>query len=587
MRAVLSLYLHNVLKYSEKTATVYFHIWAGLCYFFPLFGGIIADTFLGKFKTIVYLSLVYLKLPQRELTMIGLLLVALGTGGIKPCVSAFGGDQFILPEQAKQLGTFFSVFYFAINTGSLLSTFVTPIFRNDIKCFGQNACFPLAFGVPAMLMVVAVFVFMALFDQQGSRWTFQANRMSGLIYGDFSIHPDQIQLINPLLILIFIPLFQYGVYPIIEKCGVTTPLRKLFIGGQLAAVAFVISALVEFQIRSHCHPAGKQFSLRIYNSMDCDFTFYSPVNNKNEKMLKSFDMLALHNIPVNGTQHFATTFKPSGSCPYVLNKTFESSVFGAEGKVAEYSLFTDTKQEAHLRRLGEYNDLDANSSLKLQLLYGPDLQGKQITFQSRDGFHRTVKLPVDLFHTEYIENMPAGFYQVEWEKNVLGRNMDIKDEGIYALNLHGAAKYKTAKLLEDKCSEKIHMVWLVPQYVIITAGEVMFSIPGLEFAFTQAPLRMKSVISACWLLTTAFGNLIVAVVAGAKIFENQGYEFLLFAGLMVLDMFVFALLAYGYKYTVPDEDQDDDVDDDPATFPQRRSETNPGETPPPASPAEK
>ncbi|KAI5737613.1 hypothetical protein M8J76_015062 [Diaphorina citri] len=100
------------------------------------------------------------------------------------------------------------------------------------------------------------------------------------------------------------------------------------------------------------------------------------------------------------------------------------------------------------------------------------------------------------------------------------------------------------------------MLWLFPQYIIITAAEIMFSITGFEFAFTQAPVSMKSAVSACWLLTTAFGNLIVAIVAEAKIFENQAYEFLLFASLMVVDMGVFALLAMRYKYVEEDEDED-------------------------------
>ncbi len=84
-----------------------------------------------------------------------MLLIAIGTGGIKPCVSAFGGDQFKLPEQERQLQTFFSVFYFAINAGSLISTFLTPIFREDVECFGEDTCYSLAFGVPAALMGVA------------------------------------------------------------------------------------------------------------------------------------------------------------------------------------------------------------------------------------------------------------------------------------------------------------------------------------------------------------------------------------------------------------------------------------------------
>lgn len=90
------------------------------------------------------------------MTILGLLLIAFGTGGIKPCVSAFGGDQFKLPEQEVYLSSFFSLFYFAINSGSLISTFLTPILRKDMHCFGLDTCYPLAFFVPFILMVVSV-----------------------------------------------------------------------------------------------------------------------------------------------------------------------------------------------------------------------------------------------------------------------------------------------------------------------------------------------------------------------------------------------------------------------------------------------
>lgn len=76
-------------------------------------------------------------------------------------VSAFGGDQFKIPEQAKQLATFFSIFYFAINAGSLISTWLMPVLRKDVHCFGQLDCFSLAFGVPGVLMVVSIVVFVA------------------------------------------------------------------------------------------------------------------------------------------------------------------------------------------------------------------------------------------------------------------------------------------------------------------------------------------------------------------------------------------------------------------------------------------
>jgi dipeptide/tripeptide permease len=68
------------------------------------------------------------------------------------------------------------------------------------------------------------------------------------------------------------------------------------------------------------------------------------------------------------------------------------------------------------------------------------------------------------------------------------------------------------------------MLWLLPQYIIITMGEVMFSVTGLEFSFTQSAVSMKSILQACWLLTVAFGNVIVVVIAEAKFFESQVFK---------------------------------------------------------------
>lgn len=147
-----------------------YHAFTVLVYFFPLLGAVISDSFLGKFNTILYLSIVYavgnavlsigaigpLNLPDRGFAILGMLLIALGTGGIKPCVSAFGGDQFRLPQQELQLAMFFSMFYFSINAGSLLSTAITPILREKVHCFDEESCFSLAFGIPGILMVVSI-----------------------------------------------------------------------------------------------------------------------------------------------------------------------------------------------------------------------------------------------------------------------------------------------------------------------------------------------------------------------------------------------------------------------------------------------
>lgn len=76
----------------------------------------------------------------------------------------------------------------------------------------------------------------------------------------------------------------------------------------------------------------------------------------------------------------------------------------------------------------------------------------------------------------------------------------------------------------------------------------MFSVTGLEFSFTQAPESMKSVLQACWLLTVAFGNIFVVIIAELKFFKSQASEFFLFFGLMAVDVVIFIVLAMRYVY---------------------------------------
>ena len=59
-------------------------------------------------------------------------------------------------------------------------------------------------------------IFWALFDQQGSRWTFQASRMNGDFFGLFTLQPDNIQVANAAMILIMIPIFESAVYPLLR-----------------------------------------------------------------------------------------------------------------------------------------------------------------------------------------------------------------------------------------------------------------------------------------------------------------------------------------------------------------------------------
>jgi len=100
--------------------------------------------------------------------------------------------------------------------------------------------------------------------------------------------------------------------------------------------------------------------------------------------------------------------------------------------------------------------------------------------------------------------------------------------------------------INDIYPNVINVGWVIPQYVVITCAEILVSITGLEFSYSQAPPSMKSVISAIWLFTVAIGNVIVLIIAEARIFEDQSNEFFLFAGLVLAACVIFGWLSYRY-----------------------------------------
>jgi len=130
-------------------------------YFFPLLGGWLADRFFGKYTTILWFSLVYcaghaclaLCEGSRGGFFLGLGLIALGAGGIKPLVASFMGDQF--DQSNKHLAkVVFDAFYWIINFGSLFASLLIPL---ALKHLGPAW----AFGIPGILMFVATLVFWA------------------------------------------------------------------------------------------------------------------------------------------------------------------------------------------------------------------------------------------------------------------------------------------------------------------------------------------------------------------------------------------------------------------------------------------
>uniref|UniRef100_A0A8D2ZDZ1 Solute carrier family 15 member 1b n=1 Tax=Scophthalmus maximus TaxID=52904 RepID=A0A8D2ZDZ1_SCOMX len=630
MRAVLVLYFKYFLRWDDDFATTIYHTFVALCYLTPILGAIVADSWLGKFKTIVYLSIVYTLgqiimavsaihditdtnkdgTPDNmtvhvALSMVGLMLIALGTGGIKPCVAAFGGDQFE-DHQEKQRSTFFSIFYLSINAGSLLSTVITPILRaQECGIHTQQKCYPLAFGVPAALMVVALIVFIvgsgmynktapqgnimvkvckcigfavknrfrhrssqypkkehwmdwaedkydklliaqvkmvlkvlflyiplpmfwALFDQQGSRWTLQATTMDG-DFGVLIIQPDQMQTVNPILILILVPIVDSLIYPLISKCKLNfSPLRRMTVGMFLAAMAFVAAGLVQIQI--------DQTLPKFPSSTESQVKFINMVNRRldvraNDDYL-TFEQIVDLNLGSNVT--YVKSLQDGSRNTMVIVQD------GGESKISLCLQFHDitAKPEQGANAIRFFNGFDS---------------ALNVTVGNQD-YGETV--PNNM--STYVD-VPQGDAQFRiW--NSAGQ------ECVYSQKLGFGSSYTLiippTFTYDQNCSQSIrpvmnigqnsfHMAWQIPQYFLITAGEVVFSVTGLEFSYSQAPSNMKSVLQAGWLLTVAVGNIIVLIVAEAATLSEQWAEYILFASLLVVVCFVFAFMAYFYTYIDP------------------------------------
>ncbi len=304
MRAILVVFMTQYLMdaagnpapMSENEAKAYFHLFVSITYFTPFLGALLADGFLGKYRTIILLSTVYclghfcLALDDtRTGLLVGQSLIALGAGGIKPCVSAHVGDQFGSKNQ-HWLSKVFSWFYLSVNFGAFISMLLVPWL---LKTYGASV----AFMLPGVLMLLAtaifwsgryrfvhipaagmsfvrealsgeglrclgrisgiylfVAMFWALFDQNGSSWVLQSQQMDRMVFG-VEILPSQIQAANPLLIVLLTPLFYKFLYPALGRFLHLGYLNKIAIGLFITVLSFALVAGIQMRIDAGFQPS--------------------------------------------------------------------------------------------------------------------------------------------------------------------------------------------------------------------------------------------------------------------------------------------------------------------------------------------
>lgn len=295
MASILALHMVRHLGFQENQAIAAYQLFTAAVYLTPIAGALLADRFWGRYHTILWLSLGYVAghavlafRDDRWGLLVGLALISAGAGGLKPCASAFAGDQ-IPPEKPGLVAKLYDLYYWMINLGSTASTIVVPVLF-------ERGSSRLAFGVPGVAMAAALAVFWAgrrryvrvppgppavaatrdepagrvvlriaavfapvlgfwaLFFQYGSSWTLQADKMRRGVLG-LEIPAGSVSTLDALLVLLLIPVFAVVVFPALERRGVrVTPLRKMTVGMFVMVFSFVAAAAVEAALEAGLAP---------------------------------------------------------------------------------------------------------------------------------------------------------------------------------------------------------------------------------------------------------------------------------------------------------------------------------------------
>ncbi|MFH7042889.1 oligopeptide:H+ symporter [Paucibacter sp. JuS9] len=472
MRNILTVFLMTSLLLSipeplrKGEAKDVFHTFVIGVYFFPLLGGWLADRFFGKYNTIFWLSLLYcvghafLAVFEDNLKgfYAGLFLIALGSGGIKPLVSSFVGDQFDQSNRSLAQKVF-DGFYWIINFGSFFASLLMPIF---LKEFGASV----AFGIPGVFMFIATMIF----------W---AGRKK-YIHVKPTAHEDP----NSFLKVVRTALSQGAAGQGVALAGVALAIVGLCFYKDIGIVAALCSALVlvmgfggagawmqlDRAVPKHGAAAVEAVRtvLRLLVLFALVTPFWSLFDQKASTWILQADQMA----------------KP---------EWFQSSMMQALNPALVMILipFNNMVLYPMLNRMG----------LKITAL----------------------------------RRMGAGiaFSGLAWI--VVGGTQLWIDDG-----------------------HSMSILWQIAPYALLTFGEVLVSATGLEFAYSQAPLAMKGVITSFWNLSVTIGNLWVLLAnssvkgeAVTSYIKSTGtsvtaFQMFFFAGFALVAAALFGLYARRY-----------------------------------------
>ena len=524
----LVLFFQTKLNMSNEEAVNQFYAWNGFVYVTPLIGGYIADTFWGRYKTILWFSVLYLiglglfvfgAMPGALLAPIiflAMYTIAMGAGGIKPNVSTMGADQFDphYEQDQKEAAQFFSYFYWSINLGALVAySLVAYICQYGLPFLGgQKWGFFVGYLIPTVMMAAGVLIFIS----GSKRYKHVKPRGSmlsmavGILYEALVTRRGEKSRTGFLLDKASI--LHGGSYPVNDVEGMKFVAKLApFLCVMIPYWGIYGQTKTAFQIQG-CQMDSKLGSFQL------------PISAMN-----IFNNIAILILVPFFDQVVFPKLKEKGYEFSMLNKIGIGFIFATLAMVVAGLIEMYRMNEAP--DSGTYDDDYAESHIS--------------PCRNIDDYdpYRYQK-----WKAGEVDDEPANCSQT---CNDLDENGDLL---LSCIDCDDIPQYSSLSIF-----------WQVPQFILIGISEIFTSITSLEFFYSQAPSRMRSVSQASNLLTNAIGSwLTIPLTFLVNANQNHpwitsdvdkgelSYYFYLLAGLMAITIGVFGHLSAGYVYVDPD-----------------------------------
>jgi dipeptide/tripeptide permease len=619
IRSILAGYItgevvRGGLGQSPDASTTIIHLFIFANYFMPLFGAWLSDKLIGRYNTILYVSLVYclgngvlacsdmFATVSAKLICLasGLALIAFGSGGIKPCVSAFMGDQF-KPEQGHLLQKAYGAFYWAINFGSFFSFLVVPAVKNH-RGYGW------AFGVPGILMALATLIFWLGTKHYTRVPPARQTKTAGFL--EVFIHAFKSQPglgVGPVLnlgVTLILPLAAMVAFTFVALMPVSGTFTE---GGlrdklvyavgwiSLAAVALWYLLIVLLSLLGRMELPDLFWKAALARHSEEEVSAARSVG----PILFVFAL-----IPVFWALFDQTTstwvLQGQKMVPFVVGGKYAMGMILA---LAATQIVAAVAGSNALARglLVAFDALGLASGLLALLLLGSTQDWNTILGPLAFIIPAAALLAIGIWGPLRLVRWVLGVqgllgliivFAAPVRSALLALSFTITAEEMQSANpalvmilvplltlwvyprmgrlatplrrmsagmVLASLSYVIVAWLQQRIETGTQMsvLWQTLPYLVLTTGEVLLSSTGLEFAFAESAPTMRSTIMSFWLLTVAFGNLVVTGITkvmgagGGHSGSVTSSRFLLYAAMTAVVAVLFSLVASRYQYRHP------------------------------------